>query len=125
VAANAGYTAEIIRDRLNKLLELFDTADTMTEQVRQIRFQQTSAVWPTEIPSVATFAAKYRSTLHGIEQQIADIRDGIEANRQALEDAFRSLNRADEEIETLLATIQQRLDAQPAPRPASHVQRAV
>ncbi len=118
--AGTGYTAEVIRDRLNKLVTLFDITENLKSQVTQIRFDQTSAVWPSEIPSVADFATQYRQTLWGVEQQLGTIRDSIEANRQALDDSFRSLNRADEVIEDLLRQLQERIDSRPAPVGGTH-----
>ena len=115
MAGQTGYTAEIIRDRLNKLVTLFDITENLKSQVMQIRFDQTSAVWPSEIPSVDAFADRYRQTLWGVEQRLGDIRDSIEANRQALDDSYRSLNRADETIDELLRGLQERIDSRPTP----------
>jgi hypothetical protein len=124
VAADTGYEAEIIRDRLSKLVTLFDITENLKSQVTQIRFDQTSAVWPSEIPSVADFASRYRETLWGVEQQLGTIRDSIEANRQALEDSYRSLNRADEAIDELLRGLQERIDSRPAPVGGTHTSHA-
>ncbi|GIG36072.1 hypothetical protein [Cellulomonas pakistanensis] len=115
MAGQTGYTAEIIRDRLNKLVTLFDITENLKDQVMQIRFDQTSAVWPSEIPSVADFASRYRQTLWDVEQQLGTIRDSIEANRQALDDSYRSLNRVDETIDELLRGLQERIDSRPTP----------
>lgn len=115
MAADTGYEAEIIRDRLSKLVTLFDITENLRSQVTQIRFDQTSAVWPSEIPSVADFADQYRNRLWMVEQRLGTIRDSIEANRQALDDSYRSLNRADESIDELLRGLQERIDSRPAP----------
>lgn len=119
MAADSGYQAEILRDRLSKLVSLYDTTDTLKGQIQSVRYRQTSAVWPTGIPSVQGVADLYKDSLRAIEEQLDAIRDTIEACRQALSDSALSLDQQDAAVDELMSQLQQRLAPEPAPAPMS------
>jgi Skp family chaperone for outer membrane proteins len=113
VAADSGYDAPILRDRLSKLVTLYDTTETLKGQIQAVRYRQTSAVWPTGIPSVQAVAAQYKDSLRAIEEQLDAIRDTIEACRQALSDSALSLDQQDAAVDELMSQLEKRLE--PAP----------
>lgn len=112
MAGDVELNTEVLSNRLNRLVELYDETSQLRSRIVALRSAQDSDVWPT-IPSVQSFAARYRSSLTDVQQRIDAIRDAIDACRQALADSALSLQQQDAAVEEQLALLASRLDRQP------------
>jgi ABC-type transporter Mla subunit MlaD len=108
MAAGVEIRDDIVRARLDRLLELIDQVDTMTGDLDRIREQQ-AAAWP-QIPSVRLFAARLEHAIDAGSAEATAIRGTIGDLRQALADSVRSLHDLDQDVQDRLQRIAARLE---------------
>ncbi|MET0435474.1 MAG: hypothetical protein ABW025_15020 [Cellulomonas sp.] len=118
MAGDVEVRTQVLQARLGQLVTLFDDTDRLKGQISRLREGQSGA-WP-EIPSVQAFATSYQSALQQAEDRLDEIRNTIDACRQALADSALSLEQQDAAVEEQMRLLASRLDptsaaAAPAP----------
>lgn len=111
MAGDVELDTQVLSNRLNRLVELYDETTTLRNRIVALRSGQDGDVWP-PIPSVQSFAARYRASLTDVQDRIDAIREAIDACRQALADSALSLQQQDAAVEEQLTLLANRLDRQ-------------